>query len=316
MFILFLFYDKYIEFFCDVLYWIDKNHHIITSIGSVGIIFITWLAFYQQYRANEKIKENFELQKFENQFYEMLRLHKENVNEIEVKTLNDGVIKGRETFFEMKKHLENILLLYEGEDENKKILNNESFKKCYEVFFWGVGDNVPIRYKEVPLEEIVQNSQNNEKNIELEEYCNNEEVNVWGVKLCDVNIDKKKGFHHYLGHYYRHLFHMVKFVANQDKELISEPRKLDYLRMVRAQLSNYEQIMLFYNWLSSYGGDWENDENKFFTKYKMIHNLWYNELCKNDFIKEKLKELVGKYEKKHENDTLFEIGDEIDAIFK
>jgi hypothetical protein len=70
--------------------------------------------------------------------------------------------------------------------------------------------------------------------------------------------------------------------------------KMKYLKILRAQLSNHEQIMLFYNWMSKYGASWENEENKFFTEYCIIHNLWINELFQNDFVLGKVKELENK----------------------
>ena len=99
-----------------------------------------------------------------------------------------------------------------------------------------------------------------------------------------------------------------------------QKNKRKYLKILRGQLSNYEQTMLFYNWMSSYGNQWENDENSYFVKYKMIHNLWYNELNLDFYLKSKLFLLVKKYEllKKVDKDVnayeknkeLFESGDD------
>jgi hypothetical protein len=76
-----------------------------------------------------------------------------------------------------------------------------------------------------------------------------------------------------LGHYYRNLFMMVKFVAEQELPLLSYRDKREYLRILRAQISTDEQLMLYFNYISEYGRKWENDENKFFSNYRMIHNL-------------------------------------------
>lgn len=40
------------------------------------------LAFYAQYEANKEVHEQFKIQQFESQFYEMLHLHRENLNEM------------------------------------------------------------------------------------------------------------------------------------------------------------------------------------------------------------------------------------------
>lgn len=84
-----------------------------------------------------------------------------------------------------------------------------------------------------------------------------------------------------LNHYYRHLYMMVKYIDQIDKKILSYEEKRDLLRILRAQLTNKEQIMLFYNWLSNNGSQWEqkkddaenNIKNSFFIKYRMIHNV-------------------------------------------
>lgn len=118
------------------------------------------------------------------------------------------------------------------------------------------------------------------------------------------------GYATQLAHYYRHLFQTVKFVVNQDDKLLSYEDKRKYLRILRAQLSNPEQTMIFYNWLSGFGRQWENETNKFFTDYRMIHNI-YQALLIPDIILEKIFDLNGNYlkEKNRAKDYLFEYQD-------
>ena len=83
----------------------DTIGGITSPFIGIAAVLITGLAFYAQYRANQiqinalreqkkqfeeeqkEYRKETELQKFETQFYEMLRLHKENVNEIEIETM-------------------------------------------------------------------------------------------------------------------------------------------------------------------------------------------------------------------------------------
>lgn len=51
-----------------------------------------------------------------------------------------------------------------------------------------------------------------------------------------------------LGHYFRNLYHLFKFVKNSDVE-----EKRRYTSLARAQLSQYELALLFYNCLSPAG---------------------------------------------------------------
>lgn len=257
-------------------------------VAAAGVIF-TFLTFYMQKLANDDIKKQFKIQQFENQFYEMVRLHKENVNEIELERKdNEGVVKGRAVFYEMKKELE-VLLTFDKEFHNEDV-EPKRFVQVYKKFWWGFANEVKVNWC-TPF--IFADYDLNSYDYQLQLLKNDEE----GFKLFDsqimlnsnLKINFLNGHHTYLGHYFRHLFQTVKYVVNQN--FLSFDQKLQYLRILRAQLSNYEQVMLFYNWLSGYGAGWENEKNKFFTEFKMIHNLWYSELYEADFISKTIDEL-------------------------
>ncbi|HIF50484.1 MAG TPA: hypothetical protein EYQ42_02955 [Thiotrichaceae bacterium] len=51
-----------------------------------------------------------------------------------------------------------------------------------------------------------------------------------------------------LGHYFRYLYNIFKFIKNSEIE-----NKRFYSNLVRAQISNHEGIIIFYNCLSKYG---------------------------------------------------------------
>lgn len=56
-----------------------------------------------------------------------------------------------------------------------------------------------------------------------------------------------------LDHYFRHLYRVFKYI--NDSDVIDDTDKYKYACMVRASLSQYELIMLFYNCLSSNGNE-------------------------------------------------------------
>lgn len=321
-------------------------------IALAGVL-VTGLAFYMQYKANilqrkifykqleeDKIRfkseidtniaqfdkqfkaqeQQIKLQQFEAQFYEMLKLHKENVNEIELfakrkvpYTINSEIrnnyetfsITKRNAFVELKKEFEFILLQITINDLGK--IDSEIFIKCYEIFFWGISgfnnDNLSLAEKlekseEKTIENILLKFKNKQYSKESTPF--DEEVNF--------EIIAFEGHSEFLGHYYRHLFHTVKFVAFQDESFLTYEDKIKYLRVLRAQLSNHEQIMIFYNWLSGYGRHWEDDKNRFFTEYCMIHNLWYSKLFNDKFVSDNVdllrnKEIILRKNKMFEMDA-------------
>lgn len=90
------------------------------------------------------------------------------------------------------------------------------------------------------------------------------------------------GHQHRLGHYFRHLFQSYKYLNNQN-DLTSEENYF-FGKTLRAQLSTYEQAILFFNSISSIGMKWEytpdhnsdnrdSDKYKLITRYNLIKNL-------------------------------------------
>lgn len=95
--------------------------------------------------------------------------------------------------------------------------------------------------------------------------------------------EKYYGGHQFrLGHYFRNLFQTVKFI-NEEKYLTKD-EKYRYIKILRGQLSNYEQLILFLNSLSEIGRTWElvnkkntsvkiENEKQLITKYNLIKNI-------------------------------------------
>lgn len=266
-------------------------------IGLSGVI-VTGLAFYIQYKANliqrqlsldaiseskrqfkeqlRKQERQYKVAQFESHFFEMLRLHKDNVNELEI-VVEGNPYKGRAIFkyvmLELHKIIDNLRLASRG---NTEMLGNEvvfpyKFHDAYRIFFWG--DKSSRIY--------------NHNNIQFSFAITNKIYAYDGSRNA------------ILGHYYRHLYHMVKYVV-EDKVVSGYTEKMRYLTILRAQLSNHEQIMLFYNWLAGFGANWEEKDaaitiqNQYFTEYRMIHNLWSKEVYQASYILNAIKELDEK----------------------
>ncbi|RAJ90067.1 putative phage abortive infection protein [Larkinella arboricola] len=72
----------------------------------------------------------------------------------------------------------------------------------------------------------------------------------------DVKYNKYYGGHqHRLGHYYRHLFQSFKYIKQVD--ILNSEERYFYAKTLRAQLSTFEQSLLFVNSISSLGRKWE-----------------------------------------------------------
>lgn len=98
-------------------------------------------------------------------------------------------------------------------------------------------------------------------------------LNKCGITpYCSLNLPE------HFDHYFRHLYRIIKFVDETD--FLSEDEKYSYTSMLRATLSRYELVWLFYNSLSP------NGENKFkplIEKYALLKNLRKDLLANKDY---------------------------------
>lgn len=273
----------------------DTLGGIMNPFIAIGAAILTFLAFYMQFKANKQQRDQFTIElkeqreqfsksQFETQFFEMLRLHKENVNELEIdmpsKTEVLGIrdqqnLKGRKVFSSLLDEFHSVLFIINC--TNKELSVKEKVELVYPFFFDGYSayedTKVFVKLNSTSFKVALQKLMN-EHNIFGGYEITQTLERVTGISLpYKVNYPLLRGHSSQLGHYYRHLFQTVKFVCSQPSELIDYQKKRDFLRILRAQLSNEEQILLFYNWMAEYGSAWENNVNKYFTDYRMIHNL-------------------------------------------
>jgi hypothetical protein len=277
---------------------------------------LTFAAFAVQFKANQQQREQFERQandsskqQFASKFFEMLRLHKENVSEIVIEGYifnrststimqpmsfsaqnettverKDLFITGRSFFLYFFRELFSAYKICKAVLDSDKFKGKDRYliKLVYRIVFLGLGGT-----KSVDPE--LEND-----NLYIEK-CKKElmKAYLWYedpsrktnfYRISDSNIDvyfdlkytPYRGHSTYLAHYYRHLFQMVKYVAKQPDYFISYFEKREFLMILRAQLSNHEQVLLYFNYLSGFGRKWENKENRFFSDYRMIHNMPFN----------------------------------------
>lgn len=69
-----------------------------------------------------------------------------------------------------------------------------------------------------------------------------------------------------LGHYFRNLYHFVRFIDESD---VDDSTKTRHMNILRAQLSNYEMLLLAYNCLHKYGKKFR----RYVDQYELLQNL-------------------------------------------
>ncbi|MFU8618288.1 putative phage abortive infection protein [Neisseria sp. LACPHL-SPEC-2024-00856] len=101
-----------------------------------------------------------------------------------------------------------------------------------------------------------------------EEKKNGKDIN--SLKESYNFIYKEQQQRQYLGHYFRNLFHIFKFI---DESQFNEKEKSEYAEIVRAQLSYLELHFLFLNCLIEEGEDFR----QYVTKFELLKELEYFE---------------------------------------
>lgn len=283
------FYDGYFIFGPNKINFTTTGQFGDFLGGVVGTFFtlsgtlLIFLSFRSQSKQNEK-------QAFEAKFYEMLRLHKQNIEEISIcdykgRTAIEYLLKHKlqELYIEVEQTFSRIKLTVfpnevglDHEDSLLKIkeyLNNEyqskllAHKLSYGFFFYGIEEYHLSKNKTDIIYEI---------NLTVS--------HLMKLKLLSVNegyhMNASDHFNSVLGHYYRHLFQLIKLVANE--KTLLENEKYEFTKIIRAQLSDYEQILLYYNSLSVMGQKWitplnvqEIDKMCFIARFRLIKNIPY-----------------------------------------
>ncbi|MBM1108200.1 putative phage abortive infection protein [Aurantibacter crassamenti] len=246
--------------------------------GYMGTLFalVSVIFLYTTLRDQRRTSE---IEKFETRFFELIRLHRDNVQEITLKTQN-----GKKIFVLFIREFREIMKIVKDVFKNDKLEKKQIIEISYLAFFYGIGPNST---------RILKNSlsdYNKTKVKKLTEELQSQKQEV--KKERNFNYVPFEGHQSRLGHYYRHLFQSIAYCHNKKIDI----DKYEYIKLIRAQLSNHEQALLFLNSISKLGKPWK-DENLIKT-YRLIKNIPedFFDPKKEIDIKELYPEMIFEYE--------------------
>ena len=302
----------------------DTMGGIMGPFIAILAVWFTFKAFWVQFEANEAQKDINEQQRkdiakerFENKFYELIHLHRDNMLE-----LNHNGNEGRSAAASSCYHLvvlysliDNLFVKYYQDNEevikkyNQLAESVGGYQKLfveitYNLFFYGkeyiqtlpkeknsyliyskVVEMLSKACKEAHFnhDDIIEFP--NKLNSEVERYLTRDKkFDIYGNEIV-IPKELLKGNHASFGIYFRQFYQIVKFVAKSD--ILSENERYDYIKVLRSQLSDFEQILLYYNGLSIVGKKWNiaeppnqiNDSDswrenmKLIARFKLIKNI-------------------------------------------
>lgn len=290
------------------------------AIGGVATPFITlimallaFLAFWMQYQTLKDQRLEINCHHFEDRLSLMLEQQRENIN-----NLRAGTKKGREATEELAgelyliysrvseifdnnlsddiKSINNIddayrakLTLYYNDiksDNSRK--QKFMMKTAYGIFFQGKNflPNVSGNDERVMLTKLVKQQLDREAfTIKTDKHYSEILFNN-SRYLSDVNevpYPPCQGHNAELGCYYRHLYQIICLISCYPSSDMAELEKYSYAKLVRSHLSDYEQLLLYYNSLSDFGEPWNVplcSDNKYapinmglIARFRMVKNL-------------------------------------------
>jgi hypothetical protein len=283
----------------------DTLNGVFNPLIATLAVITTFLAFIVQYRANQLYREDVDSQRFETRFYELLKLHRENVNEIEIQNKH---LK-RKVFVKMFEELRFLYFIVDSSQDLYNIENNHKInitkeqitELAYFFFYYGVNEKLNIQdFSKINIHtpfyiycktqinkyQILFDREFSEKEKEPITLYLNESIGLNKSIYLTTDFYPFDGHASRLGHYYRHLYQLIKFVVSS-RELKNIDDKYEYIKIIRAQLSNYEQAIIYYNSFFYAGKIWWNDTTidlrskdgkhiSYFLDFALIKNLPFN----------------------------------------
>lgn len=228
--------------------------------GFVGTIFSILSVFLLIYTILRQNRDN-QKSALEANFFRMIDYHNLNVNQLKIphldKTRKADVSDGRRAFVQFKIQIHRLFEIVRKirEEKKYKLTEEQVADIVYMVFFYGIdGSWVSFiedkfnRYSPIHTElaKEIQDKINQNPNLKLD-------------RTNQTNLST----------YFRNMYNAIKLVDNS--KFLKNVEKKELIKIYRAQLSNPELYVLFFNVLSRFGRKWK--EKGYITRYQLLKNI-------------------------------------------
>lgn len=259
-----LFICSFPYFFTTCHWWVDLTNPEGANIGNtingimgpfVAIIasFMTFIAFWVQYKANEQQRQDIAIERFENNFFKLLDIYREIIMNINLENRIKGQTAFHFIFYEFKS------ILYETQASFRKLEKESSLYISFEIFMSGIvkkGNPVLntriVKHLEQKHIDIPLNMKYMLDQLEVRLIINNEKFKKKeGIPTC-FRVEKYDPESIFPNLYKGHLekltpyFNMVALIGRYLKknEYLLKETSLQYKDMFLHQLTNHEIALI------------------------------------------------------------------------
>lgn len=158
------------------------------------------------------------------------------------------------TFFELLRNQRTIIMSCKGQFIDRRKLGEDKVILSDYQYIERIGEELKLQMYNFEYEADLLEQQN---------------INLIRIIINDYYIETFSKHETQLSHYFRHLYHILKYI---DQSSIENKKK--YVDLVQAQMSNSELYISFYNGISVYG---RKKMLKLMDKYSFLENLKDND---------------------------------------
>ena len=271
--------------------WGDSFGVVVAFFSGLGFIALIWTIRQSNKQHREVLESQQEELRLQRKELELQREELAHTRE-EIKGQKEQLAAQNKTlrhqnfessFFQLLNSYNNIVDTMEVRVSRYESNKRDSFRLLHHAFRHNndapLGENLEITFQDLLDRESDSTSIENTKQV-VSETLNKRYKIFWA------------NYQAYFGHYFRHLYNMVKFV--DEKDFLASQEKKRYTNLIRAQLSSYELALLFYNCLSK----GEKHFKHLVEKYALLKDVDFNLLAN--------KKLSDVLEKLYENGAYVE----------
>jgi hypothetical protein len=225
--------------------------------GYIGTLFVL-ISVVLLYTTLKHQQQSTEIQSFETRYFELLKIHRDNVAEAGLKSA-----QGRRLFVLLIREWRCTLSVARRVSDftATRLTKEQMAHVAYYCLFYGTGPNSSRMLRKAL-------STFSPRFVDaLEKELSSDTLKARIQQERRFEYTPFEGHQSRLGHYFRHLYQTVSYVDQQRLPI----NKYEYAKTIRAQLSTHEQALLLINSRTPLGRNWWT--HGLIVNYRLVQNL-------------------------------------------